>query len=608
MFTLTGLQNGDTAAQALKMLPGVTDDGSVSTSLNLTAGMHALTASGAVDQLGYNVAYVSGTLTVDPATISAAGITASNKVYDATTAAVVDTTGATFTGVISPDVVAFDPSGAVGLFADKNVGVNKPVTVTGLVLTGADAINYVVTDTSGATASITPATIAEVAGITANNKLFDGTTSATLSTSSASFTGMFAGDALAVATATGSFVDANIGTAKTVNVSGITLGGSDAGNYILASTTASATASIVPASEGFDAGSVATISTPGAAPAPSVSVEPVGATALAISAGPAINTAAVRQFSAPTWQVLSDLWELRYKKLLAIDSAVQILERDPDAADLPDCEAEISLHCIAKRGLGAARPAAEQPRPKLAHAPQITRKVALLIGVADYQGGIPRLGSPLKDVQEIGKLYADRFGYDVRVLPNADKATIVRELNRLILESGRNDSVTVFYAGHGHVVERTGRGYWIPADASPDEPSQWISNRDIGKFLARIPANQILLVSDSCYSGTLVRDATLQRADVAPDARAVLERRSVTVLSSGGDEPVADSGKDGHSVFAWHFIRSADGVEGLSMGVDVYEQIAERVKQDFPQEPHYGAAVASGHQRGADFLFEVRRY
>jgi len=31
------------------------------------------------------------------------------------------------------------------------------------------------------------------------------------------------------------------------------------------------------------------------------------------------------------------------------------------------------------------------------------------------------------------------------------------------------------------------------------------------------------------------------------------------------------------------------------------------VQQDFPQEPQYGAATAAGHERGADFLFEVRK-
>ncbi|HEV3009086.1 MAG TPA: YDG domain-containing protein [Burkholderiales bacterium] len=569
--------------------------------------------------------YILGTtvLTADitPKPITATGITASNRTYDATTLAAIDTsaaaiksgaTGSTDNLYYAGDAVALDTSAAIGFFAGKNVGINKPVMATGLALTGADAGNYVVSDLSGATASIAPATVAGVSGIAANSKIFDGTTRATLDSAAAGFTGMFAGDALAVATATGNFVEPSIGTAKTVDIGGITLGGSDAGNYLLASTTARATADIVPAAtEGLDAGTLATTSTPSAAPvAPSLNVEQTAATALRVSNSPAINTAAVPKFTLPTWQVLSDLWELRRGKLLAIESAVRILERNPNAADLPDCgtEVEVASNCIVERRSSPRRAAAEQPSPKLAHVPQITRKVALLIGVADYQGTIPKLGSPLKDVQEIGKLYAERFGYDVRLLPDADKATIVGELNRLILESGPNDSVTVFYAGHGHVVEKTGRGYWIPAKASSDEPSQWISNQDIGKFLARIPAKQILLVSDSCYSGTLARDAKVQRAELAPDASAILARRSVTVLSSGGDEPVADSGKDGHSVFAWHFIRTAGNVEGVSRGVDIYEQVAERVMQDFPQEPQYGAAVASGHETGADFLFEVRRY
>lgn len=226
----------------------------------------------------------------------------------------------------------------------------------------------------------------------------------------------------------------------------------------------------------------------------------------------------------------------------------------------------------------------------------------------DDRGAIPKLNSPLKDIQEIGKIYRDQFGYEVRTLPNADKATIVRALNRLILESGPNDSVTVFYAGHGQVIEKTGRGYWIPARASADDPTQWISNQDIGRALENIPARQVLLVSDSCYSGTLTRDAKLQRDEVLADPARVLERRSVTVLSSGGEEPVADAGRDGHSVFAWHYMQALRGVEKWANGIDVHGRLAESVSKEFPQEPQYGEAAGSGHQRGGDFLFEVRRY
>jgi uncharacterized caspase-like protein len=202
----------------------------------------------------------------------------------------------------------------------------------------------------------------------------------------------------------------------------------------------------------------------------------------------------------------------------------------------------------------------------------------------------------------------DQLGYEVRTLPNADKATIVRELNRLILESGSNDSVTVMYAGHGHVVEKTNRGYWIPAKASADDPRQWLSNQDIAKALENIPAKQIMLVSDSCYSGSLTREAKVDKADVLPTPQAVLGKRSVTVLSSGGEEPVPDQGKDGHSVFAWHFMQTLKDVKNVEKGVDVFQKLSDDVRADIPQTPQYGAGMSSGHQIGGDYLFEVRQY
>jgi hypothetical protein len=222
--------------------------------------------------------------------------------------------------------------------------------------------------------------------------------------------------------------------------------------------------------------------------------------------------------------LMAAMADLHAQKAKALESAVNILEKNPAAADLKACGgASLSGDCI------ASRPAQPQRRsvatPTQAALPAIERKVALLIGIGDYRGAVPKLNSPIKDINEIGKIYREQFGYEVRTLPNADKATIIREFNRLILETGANDSVTVFYAGHGQLVEKTGRGYWIPARASADDPSQWISNQDIGKALENIPARQVLLVSDSCYSGSLTRDAKVQKDEVLADPTQVLARR-----------------------------------------------------------------------------------
>ena len=187
------------------------------------------------DAANYNLAAfteTAGTITAKEITVS--GITASNKVYDGTTDATVNTTGATFTGMITGDNLTVSTSGT---FGDKNVGTGKTVTFGALTLGGTDAGNYVLAATgnqSSVTADITAKEIT-VSGITASNKVYDGTTDATVNTTGATFTGMITGDNLTVSTS-GTFGDKNVGTGKTVTFGALTLGGTDAGNYVLAAT------------------------------------------------------------------------------------------------------------------------------------------------------------------------------------------------------------------------------------------------------------------------------------------------------------------------------------------------------------------------------------
>ncbi len=94
----------------------------------------------------YDILYVNGTLTVtDKITLTIDGLVADNKVYDGTNAATISDWG-TLVGVIPGDDVALDNTDAVVTFNNSNVGNGKTVTVTGLDLTGADAVKYVIND------------------------------------------------------------------------------------------------------------------------------------------------------------------------------------------------------------------------------------------------------------------------------------------------------------------------------------------------------------------------------------------------------------------------------------------------------------------------------
>ena len=92
--------------------------------------------------------------------------------------------------------------------------------------------NYADSEVQTATVTIQQKEVT-VDGITAHDKTYDGTTTATLNCTEATFSGLCNGDSLTV-TASATFADENVGESKGVEISGLTLGGTSAGNYKLA--------------------------------------------------------------------------------------------------------------------------------------------------------------------------------------------------------------------------------------------------------------------------------------------------------------------------------------------------------------------------------------
>ncbi len=240
IFSLAGLIGAETLTLTGS---GTVADKNVGVNKPVTLGSLAL---GNGTGLASNYTFTGGkqVATITPAAISAVnGITASNKVYDGNTSATLNIASATLAGAFGGDSVTV--SGGTGNFSDKNAGIGKTVNITGLSLVGADAANYAFTLSSTSTkADISKAALSGVSGITASNKVYDGNTSATLNIASATLVGAIGGDSVTVGAATGAFSDKNAGIGKTVNITGLSLGGADAVNYTLSANTATATADI----------------------------------------------------------------------------------------------------------------------------------------------------------------------------------------------------------------------------------------------------------------------------------------------------------------------------------------------------------------------------
>jgi len=165
------------------------------------------------------------TWTITPKTLTISGLTGTDKVYDGTTAASVSGT-VVLNGIVGSDNVTVSGTGT-GLFDDKNVGTGKTITVSGYTLSGTKAGNYTLTQPA-ATANITVKTLT-VTGATAQNKVYDGTATATIT--GGTLVGVISPDAVTFSGG-GTFASPNAGTGISVTPS-LTLSGTQAGNYTL---------------------------------------------------------------------------------------------------------------------------------------------------------------------------------------------------------------------------------------------------------------------------------------------------------------------------------------------------------------------------------------
>ena len=178
----------------------------------LKAGTATIAVTQAADAVYGHGGPVTQTITVQPKGLTVTA-TAADKEYNGTDAASVTLS---VTGTVYGDIVTATAGGAT--FDNKNVGIGKPVTVTGITFSGAKASNYVLANTSAVSASITAKPVKII--LTANDKKYDGNTSAT---GSLTVAGVITGDNVTATAGSITFADKNAGTGKTVTATGISL-------------------------------------------------------------------------------------------------------------------------------------------------------------------------------------------------------------------------------------------------------------------------------------------------------------------------------------------------------------------------------------------------
>jgi len=237
---------------------------------------------------------------------------------------------------------------------------------------------------------------------------------------------------------------------------------------------------------------------------------------------------------------------------------------------------------------------------------------ALIIGNNQYQN-LPSLETPIADAQAVDEILRTRYGFKTKVLSNATRADILTAINDFRQALKSDDSLLIYYAGHGELDKQNLRGYWLPVNAKRDDTTEWISDQSITDLIGQMAARHVMIVADSCYSGVMTRNSGIglisKSGDEAQIQRLVKLAKlpSRTVLTSGGEQPVLDAGGGGHSIFARIFMQILNQNDGVLEGSRLYGVLFDQVRQSaakykVDQEPRYSQIVDAGHLNG-EFLF-----
>jgi len=242
---------------------------------------------------------------------------------------------------------------------------------------------------------------------------------------------------------------------------------------------------------------------------------------------------------------------------------------------------------------------------------------ALIIANQAYEHW-PVLDTPLKDGRKIKTLLERRFGFQTTLMVNATRREILGALSSLREQLGDDDRLLLFYAGHGDVDPVTGRGYWIPVDGERHLRSNWISVLDVTDQLNAIPARQVLVVADSCYSGTMARsalgsvDAELSAESRTKALNRLAQLRARVAMTSGGEEPVVDGGAGKNSLFTRSLLDVLGAVDRPIEAQRVFDEVSARFgwrarELGLSQRPDYAPIRFAGHAEG-DFIFVPKQH
>lgn len=194
---------------------------------------------------------------------------------------------------------------------------------------------------------------------------------------------------------------------------------------------------------------------------------------------------------------------------------------------------------------------------------------AILVGIERYQQKLPKADFAAHDAEVMGQYLTKTLGYqeeNVVVLLNerATKTGIEKYLEGWLPDHvEKDDSVFIYYSGHGAPNPKTGKAFFVPYDGDPTFVDQTSYSLDrLYAKLADLPAKEVVVMLDSCFSGAGGRSVIAKgmRPMVLSVENPLLAKGKTVVLAASSGEQVSSTyDQKGHGLLTYFFLKGLQG-------------------------------------------------
>ena len=175
-------------------------------------------------------------------------------------------------------------------------------------------------------------------------------------------------------------------------------------------------------------------------------------------------------------------------------------------------------------------------------------KRALLIGINKYRA-VTGLQGAVNDVETMREILTKRWGFlpgDITMLTDegATRENMLAAIRQIVAKSGPQDTIYLHYSGHGSQVEDLNGDEedgldetLVPQDGRTNGVRDIVDD-ELDDIFSKLRTHNVIVVLDSCHSGTATRSFDIRARSVPQDKRIDLYKTGVTAMTKRGITPL----------------------------------------------------------------------